>query len=84
MDFLDFFLGQNKRRGGGDGISELIGRFTKSIVGCGCILVLLIIAAIVLLAQGTIHLSDDAFTTIVVLITIGFAVISLIRASTGR
>ncbi len=82
MDFLDFFLGQDRR--GGDSISELIGRFAKSIVGCGCILVLVLVAVIVLIAQGTIHLSDDAFTTIVVLITIGFAVISLIRASTGR
>ncbi len=83
MDFLDFFLGQNKRKGG-DGISELIGRFTKGIVGCGCIVVLVLIALIVLVAQGTIHMSDDAFTTLVVLVTIGFAVISLIRASAGR
>ena len=82
MDFLDFFLGQNKR--GGEGISDLIGRFTKSIVGCGCIIVLLLVAAIVLMVQGTIRISDDAFTTIVVLITIAFAVLSLIRASTGR
>ncbi|GEM_PF-6969930 len=84
MDFLDFFLGQGNNRRGGDGISELIGRFTKSIVGCGCIVVLVLVAAIVLMVQGTIHISDDAFTTIVVLITIGFAVISLIRASSGR
>ena len=82
MDFLDFFLGQDRR--GGDGISDLIGRFTKSIVGCGCIVVLVLVAFVVLAIQGTIRISDDAFTTIVVLITIGFAVISLIRASTGR
>ncbi len=82
MDFLDFFLGQDRR--GGDSISDLIGRFTKSIVGCGCIVVLVIVGVTVLAIQGTIHISDDAFTTIVVLITIGFAVLSLIRASTGR
>lgn len=86
-ELLDLILGgRNRRRqreGGGIGedISDTIGGVTKFLIGCGCILVAVIIAGIILLVGGVVTLGDKAIVVIVVVGMIIVAVASLIRST---
>jgi hypothetical protein len=82
VEFLDLLLGRDKQRTD-DGIPGLIKGFSRWIIGCGCMVLMLIIAGIVLLAAGTIQLSEQAVLIVIVFITILVAVASLIRSSLG-
>jgi hypothetical protein len=84
MDLLDLLLGgRNRRRRRDDGIGELVGNVSRWVMGCGCIIVALVVLGVVLLLAGIISLGDNAITGIIVVITIIVAVASLIRTSMG-
>jgi len=85
-DLLDLILGgRNRRRrresGIGDEISDTISGVTKFLIGCGCILVAVIVAGIILLVGGVITLGDQAIVVLVIVGMIIVAVASLIRST---
>lgn len=86
MDLLESLLGGNDNRGrGGNSITDLIQRFSRWIIGCGCLLVAVIIGGIALLVAGVISLGNEVILILVVAITVIAAVASLIRSSlSGR
>lgn len=80
MDLLDLVLGRDRRR---DDIGSVIGGFSRWILRCGCLLLILILGGVALLVTGTIRFGEDSVTITVVVITMIVAVASLIRASSG-
>ncbi|RPI93019.1 MAG: hypothetical protein EHM39_13160 [Chloroflexi bacterium] len=84
MDILDLLLGgSNRRRRRDDGISGLVGNLSRWILGCGCILVAVVVVGLIALLAGIISFGEDAVTVIIVVLTIIVAVASLIRTSLG-
>lgn len=82
MDLLDLLLGRNKKTGDG-GLDGLIGKFSRWIFTCGCLLALGVVGLIALVVGGIVDLGADAATIVIVFATIVVAVVSLIRASLG-
>lgn len=78
MDFIERLLGIDGR---GDSITDIIRGISRWILGCGCIIVLLIIGGVVMLVSGMITLDSHAMSVILVVGTIIVAVASLIRTS---
>jgi hypothetical protein len=85
MEFLDMLLGggKNRRRRDNDGFSGILGRFSKWILGCSCLLVGAFVGAIILLLAGIVSFGQDAMTVIIVIAMIIVALASLIRTSMG-
>lgn len=78
MDILQSLLGRSDRRDNFD-FADLIKMFSRWIFGCGCLLVVLIVAA----AFWVVDQGESAITVLVVVITMIVAVASLIRSSMG-
>ena len=78
MELLETLLGRNDR-GDDFGFADLIKMFSRWILGCGCLFLLVIIAA----AFWVVNQGENAITVVVVVITIIVAVASLIRSSLG-
>lgn len=81
MDFIENILGIRDR---GDSITGLIRGLSRWVIGCGCLLIVGVIALIIALLTSIVTLGDQAIMIIVVFGTIIVAVISLIRSSLDR
>lgn len=82
MDLLETLLGRDSRRRR-DELPGILGLFSRWIVGCGCILLAIVIGGLILLLAGIISFGEDAVTVIIVVVTIIVAIASLIRTSLG-
>ena len=84
-DLIEVLLGRVNKKDGNDGLFDglggLVGRFSRLLMGCGCLLVLAIAAGIAALLGGVVSVGGDPVTVVVVVVTIIVAVISLIRSS---
>mgnify|MGYP000843538764 CR=1 FL=1 len=83
MDFLESLLGLNDRRRGGGSILDTLGDLSRWVIGCGCAIVLAIVAGIALLIFGVIRLGEEALVVLVVIGMVLAAVVSLVRISLG-
>jgi hypothetical protein len=83
MDFLDLLLGkQGKRRR--EELPGILGAISRWLVGCGCLLLAVVIGGVILLLAGIISFGgQNAITVIIVVVTIIVAIASLIRSSMG-
>jgi hypothetical protein len=82
MDLLDMLLGRGNR-GRRDELPGILGLFSRWIVGCGCILLAIVIGGLILLLAGIVSFGEDAVTVVIVVVTIIVAIASLIRTSLG-
>jgi hypothetical protein len=82
MDLLEMLLGRDRKRRG-EQLPGILGALSRWIVGCGCLLVAVLVAGMALLLFGVISFGDQAVTVIVVFVTIIVAIASLIRSSMG-
>ena len=78
MDLLDILLGRDRPRD--SGLLDRIGDFSRWIIGCGCILVLAIVAGVALLVAGVVQLGDQIVPLILIVVVVIVAVISLVRS----
>ncbi len=78
MDFLEGLFGRDRGR---DNVSGFIRSFSRWIIGCGCLLVLVIVGAIAALVGGIISFGESAVTVIIVVVMIIVAIASLIRSN---
>jgi hypothetical protein len=83
MNLIETLLGGGKKQRQRQELPGILGAFSKWIVGCSCLLVGAIVAAVIMLLAGIISFGQDAMTVIIVVATIVVALASLIRTSTG-
>jgi len=80
VDFLNLLLGRDDRF---ERVPGLLGRLSRWMVTCSCLLTALVIAVFALLLVGVISFGEDAVTVVIVFVTIIVAIASLIRSSLG-
>lgn len=78
MDFLEPLFGRDRGRGD---IGNIVRSFSRWIVGCGCLLALLIVAAVAAVVSGVISFGESAVAVIIVFVMVVVAVVSLIRGN---
>lgn len=78
MDFLEGLFGRDRGR---DNVSGIVRSFSRWIIGCGCLLVLLIIGAIAAVVGGIISFGESAVTVIIVFVMVIVAIASLVRSN---
>lgn len=78
MEILEILLGRQALSSRG-----ILGGATRWVVGCGCLMLVVAVAGIVLLIAGIINFGESALTVIMVFAMIVVAVISMIRSSLG-
>jgi hypothetical protein len=79
MEILDMLLGRDKKKS--DGFLEgLLRSFGKWVVGCGCLAIAGLVAALAFLLATV---GNQALSVILVVATIVVAIASLIRTSLG-
>jgi hypothetical protein len=83
MNLVEMILGGGKKRREREQLPGIMGAFSKWIVGCSCLLVGAVVAAVIMLLAGIISFGQDAMTVIIVVATIVVALASLIRTSMG-
>lgn len=79
MELLEALLGRDDRRNDFD-FADLIRMFSRWIIGCGCLILVLIIAA----GYWVVNQGEDVITVGVVIATMLVAIASLIRSSVGQ
>jgi hypothetical protein len=83
MDFLDLLLGKGGKRRREE-LPGILGLVSRWMVGCGCLMVAVVIGGVLLLLAGIINFGgQNAVTVIIVVVTIVVAIASLIRSSMG-
>lgn len=78
MEFLEGLFGRDKGR---DNVSGIIRSLSRWVIGCGCLLVLVIVGTIAALVGGIISFGESAVTVIIVAVMIIVAIASLIRSN---
>ncbi len=78
LDLLEALLGRERNRV--DGLFDRFGRFSRWIIGCGCLLVVAIATGVALLIAGVVQLGEEAVPLVLVGIVMIAAVVSLIRS----
>jgi len=78
VDFLEGLFGRDR---GGDTIGDTIRSLSRWIVGCGCLLVLVIVGAIAAVVGGVITFGESAVTVLIVAGMIVVALVSLVRSN---
>ncbi|HML20861.1 MAG TPA: hypothetical protein PKD09_04385 [Aggregatilinea sp.] len=77
MDILETLLGRDRPRD--SGLFDRLGNLSRWIIGCGCLLVVAIVAGVALLVAGVVQLGDQAIPLLIVIGVIVAAVFSLVR-----
>jgi hypothetical protein len=78
VDFIEGLFGGDRGR---DNVGGIIRSFSRWIIGCGCLLVLLIVGVIAAVLGGIINFGESAVTVIIVFVMIIVAIASLIRSN---
>ncbi len=79
MDLLEVLFRRDDRRSNFD-FADLIRMFSRWIMGCGCLILILIVAA----GYWVVNQGEDVITVGVVIATMIVAIASLIRSSFGQ
>ncbi len=80
MDLMDLLFGRTQRY---ERVPGLLGRMSRWLVSCSCLLMALVLLGVVLVLGEFITLGESAITVAIVFVTIVVAIASLIRTSLG-
>ena len=81
MDLMDLLLGRSERY---ERVPGLLGRMSRWLVSCSCLLTALVMLGVALVLGGFVTLGESAVTVVIVFVTIVVAIASLIRTSLGH